>query len=84
MQYHEDSNIHVKQALIMNLLGLSDTGKNILTRSIKEVFPNSTKKTIVVRHENVYPFVIMHFVLFFCKQTTSNIILSYCGRNYLM
>ncbi len=44
LDYCEDSNVHVKQSLLMSLLGLSDDKKNTLTRAIKEIFPHSTKK----------------------------------------
>ena len=60
LQYQDDSNVYVKQSLVMSLLGLSDPDKNILTRSIKEIFPNVTKKTLLVKHENMYPFLITH------------------------
>lgn len=38
LEYSEDSNVHVKKSLIMNLLALTTDDKSILTRSIKEIF----------------------------------------------
>jgi hypothetical protein len=56
LDYCEDSDVHVKQSLLMSLLGLSNDKKNTLTRAIKEIFPHSTKRKKVVGCENMYPF----------------------------
>ncbi len=56
VEYHEDSNVNVKQSLLMALLDLSDDDKSILTQSIKGLFLDSNKKTMMIERETMYPF----------------------------
>jgi uncharacterized protein YecA (UPF0149 family) len=57
VEYHEESDVYVKQSLLMALLDLSDDDKSIITRSIKGLFPNSNKKTMMIEYETMYPFL---------------------------
>lgn len=55
LESQEDTNLYVKQSLVMELLDLKADEKSILTRAIKATFPESIKKIIMIEHEYMYP-----------------------------
>ena len=55
LQYNEDPNANVNQSVLPELLNLKPERKSILTGTIKATFANSSKKTIMIHYQSMYP-----------------------------
>jgi hypothetical protein len=55
LAYQENPDAFVNQSMLLDLLELTADKKSLLTRTVKAVFPNSAKKTVVIEHEATYP-----------------------------
>jgi hypothetical protein len=73
--YDEDSDVYVRQSVLMDLLDLAAEGKNVLTRTITALFPGSSKKRKMIDHESMYPFqnsCICKLLLFYVQSNKND------------
>jgi hypothetical protein len=55
VEYKHGSDIYVEQSALLTLLNLESQEKNLLTRSVTSIFPDSVKKRIMVDGQTKYP-----------------------------